>query len=560
MRFKKVAAFVLALSFVASAGCNKYDDEKDSEELQEITENFVTAVSNNNGDEAGELTDGFDYSSVESHIDEGIRDVVFYALKYLELNDFEVIEFNRDEGTARAEAEIEYFDFYSFRFSLDPYVHLYTVDDYHVMIDEYDGRKEKSVRLTYIYNEEDDQWVMSESSARKILRLCLASASRLYQPVAVTPEAAADLFMDYFENIAAGEFDSLDLELNLEDNRVYDNVLVRGEGEKTQEALENFISAYMEFVMDHDPQVEVSDVYSFGYTLSGYAPSSDDLYAALTTDEFLTQYYANFIRYTNLGTDLYDMWDDQSALIYNTLTEAIESCSSEPYSVYGWVELNQDVYLETGDYTVYLDGGVIADDALGMYEAEHSVGQEQYIRCNEAAIELLLENGEITTFMSNALLENLEQEVEDTFAPTGGTSSSGHPNQAVGTYEQVPDWCEDGSLVYGYSNPDSNGFWMFYSKSPDVLDHVEYYLDDDGMWITCYFIDGFGSGTNLIVDWWLNDDLIVDTEYVRIGAAGQTEVEVFLPWDRIPSSGIYEMRLWEDNHSHVLAYVTMTHV
>lgn len=559
MRFKKVAAFVLALSFVASAGCNKYDDEKDSEELQEITESFITAVNNNNGDEAGEFTDGFDYSSVELHFDEGIRDIAFYALKYLELNDFDSVEFNRDEGTARAEAEIGYFDFYGFRSSMDRYSHYYTADDYYEMIDEFDGRKEKTIRLTFVYNGEDDQWLMSETSARKIMRMCLASASRLYQPVAVTPEGAADLFIDYFDNIAAGEFGSLMLELDFEDNRVYDNVSVRGQGEKTQEALENFISSYVAFVMDHDPQVEVYDDY-YGYELSGYAPSSDDLYAALTTDEFLTEYYANFIRYTNLGTDLDEMWDDQSALIYNTLTEAIESCSSEPYSIYGWIEINQDDYRETGNYTVYLDGGVIADDTPGMFEAEHSVDQEQYIRCNEAAIELLLENGEITAFMSNALLENLEQEVEDTFTPAGGTSSSGHPNQAVGTYEQVPEWCEDGSLVYGYSNPDSNGFWMFYSKSPDVLDHVEYYLDDDGMWITCYFIDGFGSGTNLIVDWWLNDDLVVDTEYVRIRNAGQTEVEVFLPWDRIPSSGIYEMRLWEDNHSHVLAYVTMTHI
>ena len=114
MRFKKVAAFVLALSFVASAGCNKYDDEKDSEELQEITESFITAVNNNNGEKAGELTDGFDYSSVELHFDEGIRDIAFYALKYLELNDFDSVEFNRDEGTARAEAEIGYFDFNGF--------------------------------------------------------------------------------------------------------------------------------------------------------------------------------------------------------------------------------------------------------------------------------------------------------------------------------------------------------------------------------------------------------------------------------------------------------------
>lgn len=559
MRFKKVAAFVLALSFVASAGCNKYDDEKDSEELQEITEDFIAAVNNNNGDEAEELADGFDYSSVESHIDENIRDVVFYALKYLELNDFDAVEFDREEGTARAEVEISYFDFSGFRFSMDPYNHFYTADDYYEMIDEYAGRKEKTISLSYVYNGDDDQWLMSESSARKIMRLCLSSASSLYQPVAVSPEDAKYLFIDYFESIAAGEFDGLMSETDVEENRVYDNVVVRGQGDKTQEALEEFISSYVAYIMDHDLQIEVYEG-AYGYTLEGYAPSSEDLYAALTTDEFLTEYYANIIRYSNLGEDIDDMWDDQSALIYNTLTEAIDNCSSEPYSVFGWVDINQDDYLETGNYTVVIDGNIIAEDALGVYEAEHSVDQEQYIRCNEAAIDLLLENGEITAFMHNALLDSLEQDVEDIFTPAGGTSSSGHPNQALGTFEQVPEWCEDGSLVYGYSNPDSNGFWMFYSKSPDVLDHVEYYLDDEGMWITCYFIDEFEAGTDLIVDWWIDDDLVIDTEYVRIRNGGQSEVEVFLPWDRIPSTGIYEMRLWEDNHSHVLAYVTLTHI
>ena len=62
-----------------------------------------------------------------------------------------------------------------------------------------------------------------------------------------------------------------------------------------QEAYENFISSYVGYILDHDPDF-VLEEDPYDYTLLGSAPSADDLYAALTTDEFLTEYYANFIR------------------------------------------------------------------------------------------------------------------------------------------------------------------------------------------------------------------------------------------------------------------------
>ena len=118
--------------------------------------------------------------------------------------------------------------------------------------------------------------------------------------------------------------------------------------------------------------------------------------------------------------------------------------------------------------------------------------------------------------------------------------------------------CEDGSIVYGYSNIDANGFWMFYSKDPECLGSVGYCVGDGGVWISNVFLPEFDQGTELIVDWWIDGDLIVDTQYITIERDHTHEVEVFLPLDDIPEECEIEMRLWEDNHSHVLSYVTLT--
>jgi hypothetical protein len=161
--------------------------------------------------------------------------------------------------------------------------------------------------------------------------------------------------------------------------------------------------------------------------------------------------------------------------------------------------------------------------------------------------------------MRDYLLNDLTPDNYGFSSDGDSVSSSGHPNQALGTYEQVPSWCTDGSLVYGYSYPDENGIWMHYSKEPGWLDTVGYYVDEDGIWITCYYDCSFDRGTTLIVDWWVNDEQVVDTEEIVIDADGTTEVEVFLPANvLIEGDGVYEMRLWEDDHSHVIAYVTLT--
>ena len=129
----------------------------------------------------------------------------------------------------------------------------------------------------------------------------------------------------------------------------------------------------------------------------------------------------------------------------------------------------------------------------------------------------------------------------------------------MNTYEYVPAWDDpdDPVIIYAQSDVDENGIWMFYSKGPGWLHTAGYCFDEDGIWIDNYFDRLFYPGNEVIVDWWLDDDLIVDTQIITVPGL-TNEIEVFLPVDELPEHFYYEMRLWEADHSHVISYVTLT--
>jgi len=313
----------------------------------------------------------------------------------------------------------------------------------------------------------------------------------------------------------------------------------------------------MSYVMEHDHKI-LSDG-SYNYELKGQAPSAEQLSDKLTTDEFLIQYYMNYIRYSNLGMDLESMWDDQSALIYNTLANAVAECNSEDY------ELNAKVLYRREDYSsgdiepLIINNDLINTPPKAIFTIEHGVPMEQVLRCNRDAIRMLHDNGEINDQMYETLISQVTPENYG-FTADDKVSPSGHPNQAVGTVEQVPEWCEDGSIIYGYSNPDSNGYWMHYSKFPKVFDTAGYFIDNSGVRITCYFAQPFPQGTKLYIDWWADDVKVVDNECVTVGQGGSNMVETYLRTKGMPGAKKYEMRIWEtEEHSRVLAYVSIYH-
>ena len=548
MSLKKVISIVLAASLIGITGC-KDRHEEDIKEIEKIPEQFIEALAEDDQDavEDVSLIRNYYYSTM-MYRNTFRFDFLKHAISLASIDEIGEITFNDEYDTARAEVTISYPDLAEF--SLENGDDYLTLDQMYELLDSGIYETEKTMDLKFQYKEKDGKWYLSPGSSKRIYELFTSYLWFIDDPVVAAPSEGEEMFEDMFDSIAHGDLYDIPMGLNLEECRVYDDVSIRGEGDKTREAVENFVSAYVNYILEHDH--EFTNTYSYNYRLEGSAPSSEDLYEALTTDEFLVDYYMNFIRYSSLNWDLDDMWDDQSALIYDTLTEAIPHCSPEDYvfsaSAYSLRYGNTD-----DTFPFIADTDLIIEPEFGMFVAEHSVTEDQYLRCMEEAIERLLQEGEIDDQMYEAMIEDLYSDNDTQSTGSDGTL----PNQAVNVVEHVPSWCDDGSIVYGYSDPDENGIWMSYSKQPGWLNTVEYYVDEDGIWITCIFDHRFNAGTTLLVDWWIDDEQVVDSERIYIAEDNTTVVTVSLPTDGFPDNDMYEMRLWEDGHHHVICYTTL---
>ncbi len=552
---------MLAASMITAIGCTKKPEERDrtreedfdSSLIESIPEDFVAALTSLDMDAIEDLVMDYDFDSDMYNVQMmGDEDLEIY-MHIISLTSFEFEDdavYDPEYNSAKIRTTISYIDPMDLQEAAgSDYL---TYDDYMELIDELEGSSEVTKMLHFRYDEDEDQWYLTRDSAHKITGLYSSLYWRMPSVVEFTSEEGMALYESYMLDIAA--YGSSDIPNNYDISGwcrgYYDDIVEAGEGPEVDEAFNTFVMAYMTYVMNSGYSIEeYGGPYS--YILNGYAPSREDLYAALQTDEFLTEYYMNYLRGMHCGWSEDDVWNAQTVLLYETLAEAVPDADPEGYYFLCSVD-------ET-DGSLRMSEDMITETSYGIYEAEHGVGWDQTERCYEAAIETLYDAGEITRGMRDYLLNDLTPDNYGFSSDGDSVSSSGHPNQALGTYEQVPSWCTDGSLVYGYSYPDENGIWMHYSKEPGWLDTVGYYVDEDGIWITCYYDCSFDRGTTLIVDWWVNDEQVVDTEEIVIDADGTTEVEVFLPANvLIEGDGVYEMRLWEDDHSHVIAYVTLT--
>ena len=556
MRFKKIVAIVLAASFIAACGCNEqksaFDVDEVGEAMEDITEAFIEALAANNEDAVNELVPDFDYvremEAIYYRQDE-MRDLGFEMISRAEIELDGDPEIHEDRGFAMVEVEVSYLSPSALADAIESDYPSY--DEYLALLDSSDIRCETTKTLRFDYDEDEDEWYLTAASAHKISKLFTHGFNYLMNPANLTTLDALDQYETYLYDIA--QYGSSDIENNYDISQwcrgYYDNFSETGEGPEVDAAFNDFVMAYMQYVLTHDNSIsEYTGPYTF--IIEGSAPSRDDLLEVLESDEFLTQYYMNYIRHDYLLMSEDDMWNAQTVLLYETLAEAVPDCSVEGYYFLC------DVDPMTGSLTMAND--MITYPDSGLYEAEHGVGWEQFERCYEAAIENLYSNGEMSRSIRNELLDGLTPENYN-YGPNDDTvSPSGFENQAIGTYEQVPNWCTDGSIVYGYSSLDSNDFWMHYSKEPGWLDTVGYYIDEEAIRITCYYDCSFDAGTVLVYDWWIDGEQVVDSEEINIRQDGTTEIEVTLPVDALDGYATYEMRLWEEGHSHVIAYVTLT--
>ena len=536
---------VLSISAVMTAGCG-ISQAKDEAMLQDLSARFIEAVKSGDEDEIEELT-GKEYSYTFK--DESKAGIVMQMASKTEIEEYKSIQIDREHNKAKVRLKLSYF-------SLNDFVrdegYMMTEEEYTEKIDAYETRVTDYFSISFKLSE-DGSWIIDDSA---VTRLMSKIDRPYYIQIATISAADAEAAVEgLFAGLAEGDFDQEYYTLDLAEMRAFDDGMYNSD--LLDEAVGEFTKAYIGYIVDNGMtcEPEGSFEYAYTYNITGKAPSSDDILAYLSSDERVTEAYMAAIRIESGCSYMTEdeIWSSMYAEIYFDLAKKIPDMDGEDYS--------QTIYFDTTAYDpeIVLGWSLLpftSYDMVGAGAVSDAQAQECYIQ----AVTNLYLAGELTEEQYNEYLDTSEDNDEGSgdfqnevgFIDWPGTED--HPNQAVLVYEYIPDW-SDGTLIYGASDTDENGIYMHYSKEPGWLNTAGYCIDDDGITIMVTFDKSFTMGTVLEYDWELGDEDYGETEQFTVQENGQNTFEFTLPVDSVPTPGGVEFRLWEQGHSHVIAYV-----
>ena len=536
---------VLSISAIMTAGCG-ISQAKDEAMLQDLSARFIEAVKSGDEDEIEELT-GKEYSYTFK--DESKAGIVMQMASKTEIEEYKSIQVDREHNKAKVRLKLSYF-------SLNDFVrdegYMMTEEEYTEKIDAYETRVTDYFSISFKLSE-DGSWIIDDSA---VTRLMSKIDRPYYIQIATISAADAEAAVEgLFVGLAEGDFDQEYYTLDLAEMRAFDDGMYNSD--LLDEAVGEFTKAYIGYIVDNGMtcEPEGSFEYAYTYNITGKAPSSDDILAYLSSDERVTEAYMAAIRIESGCSDMTEdeIWSSMYAEIYFDLAKKIPDMDGEDYS--------QTIYFDTTAYDpeIVLGWSLLpftSYDMVGAGAVSDAQAQECYIQ----AVTNLYLAGELTEEQYNEYLDTSEDNDEGSgdfqnevgFIDWPGTED--HPNQAVLVYEYIPDW-SDGTLIYGASDTDENGIYMHYSKEPGWLNTAGYCIDDDGITIMVTFDKNFTMGTVLEYDWELGDEDYGETEQFTVQENGQNTFEFTLPVDSVPTPGGVEFRLWEQGHSHVIAYV-----
>lgn len=536
---------VLSISAVMTAGCG-ISQAKDEAMLQDLSARFIEAVKSGDEDEIEELT-GKEYSYTFK--DESKAGIVMQIASKTEIEEYKSIQIDREHNKAKVRLKLSYF-------SLNDFVrdegYMMTEEEYTEKIDAYETRVTDYYSISFKLSE-DGSWIIDDSA---VTRLMSKFDRPYYIQIATISAADAEAAAEgLFAGLAEGDFDQEYYTLDLAEMRAFDDGMYNSD--LLDEAVGEFTKAYIGYIVDNGMtcEPEGSFEYAYTYNITGKAPSSDDILAYLTSDERVTEAYMAAIRIESGCSYMTEdeIWSSMYAEIYFDLAKKIPDMDGEDYY--------QTIYFDTTAYDpeIVLGWSLLpftSYDMVGAGAVSDAQAQECYIQ----AVTNLYLAGELTEEQYNEYLDTADDNGEGSgsfqnevgFIEWPGTEA--HPNQAVLVYEYIPDW-SDGTLIYGASDTDENGIYMHYSKEPGWLNTAGYCIDDDSITIMVTFDKSFTMGTVLEYDWEYNDEDYGETEQFTVQENGQNTFEFTLPVDSVPTPGGVEFRLWEQGHSHVIAYV-----
>lgn len=536
---------VLSISAIMTAGCG-ISQAKDEAMLQDLSARFIEAVKSGDEDEIEELT-GKEYSYTFK--DESKAGIVMQMASKTEIEEYKSIQVDREHNKAKVRLKLSYF-------SLNDFVrdegYMMTEEEYTEKIDAYETRVTDYFSISFKLSE-DGSWIIDDSA---VTRLMSKIDRPYYIQIATISAADAEAAVEgLFAGLAEGDFDQEYYTLDLAEMRAFDDGMYNSD--LLDEAVGEFTKAYIGYIVDNGMtcEPEGSFEYAYTYNITGKAPSSDDILAYLSSDERVTEAYMAAIRIESGCSYMTEdeIWSSMYAEIYFDLAKKIPDMDGEDYS--------QTIYFDTTAYDpeIVLGWSLLPFTSYDMVGAG-AISDEQAQECYIQAVTNLYLAGELTEEQYNEYLDTSDDNGEGAgdfqnevgFIDWPGTED--HPNQAVLVYEYIPDW-SDGTLIYGASDTDENGIYMHYSKEPGWLNTAGYCIDDDGITIMVTFDKSFTMGTVLEYDWELGDEDYGETEQFTVQENGQNTFEFTLPVDSVPTPGGVEFRLWEQGHSHVIAYV-----
>lgn len=557
--FRKAVVSLLTMVMLAGAllpaGCSRKN--KDEADIIEAAGNFIDAYSKGDSGLVKEYVDGsFRYDFLYNRNDYDVADIILTAAARSEIGGIRSIEVDRKNNTAKLKFRLHYLDITDcFR---NQQVGGMTKEDYIKTFSTGDLR-ETGMTFEFVFDKDGNKWLLKEKSAEKYD--ALFNKAHMIYVITLSKEDAAVIFNEAFERLAKGEFELPYYTLDLNSVRVFD--YCQADDELVKDAAGEFAKAYIKYIVDHGITVEGDEDNPYYAVLRGHAPSCDALMDYFTSDERLTGHFKTVFRMTSAsrkdvqpdtvgGTVLADM--------YHKMAQMIPDMESEEYEISMQIlESDSEVMLLIGGW----NGSVIQ---ISEYDVE-SVSKaepEQQIRCRRKACEELYEAGEISKEKYDMIMLAVERDQHIANGGNGDAYSfirnvdwkgtSKHKNQALKVYEYLPDW-SDGLMIYGASTEDKNGLQLHYTKEPGWLNTAGYCLGDDGLTVMLKFDYRFKKGTTLIYDWYYDGEECQDSVSFTVDTDGQTEFEFTMPDVGARDAGKYELRVWEEDHNHVIAYI-----
>ena len=547
-----LTAAVLMSAFLPT-GCSH--NAKDKEEIKTVTQDFIDAFAEGPG-EVEDLIDG-DAGFLSDDSEE--NEVIMKLASATEIKQFTEIEVDRRELKAKARMKIKYIDISEFcRAQGRGFL---TKDDYLHRIDSYSDLETENLTLNFVFDEDEGRWLIKQSSAEKYFEIF--DRPYLLNIVSSSADDADDIFNEVYEHLAQGEFDLSYYSFDINEMRIFDER--ESDDPAVVEAAAEFAKAYFKYIVDHGILIETDYGDFCSATLKGFAPSKEEILGYISSDEHIIEMYMTNIRMaSSVNRDIQPVHVRNAIAVevYLDLAKRIPDMESERYTV----ELSFDA--SKGDNTALTIGGY--DSAiLPITEDEvyiaNTVSTEQEFRCRQKALDSLLDAGEIPQAKYDAYEAALDRDwsIRNGQTPLPYTrnveweGTEEHENQAVRVTEELPEW-SDGQLIYGNSEEDENGVFMFYSKEPGWLDTAGYNIGDDGITVMLRYDHEFTKDTELLLDWYIDGEAYKDTIEVVVKEDGTAEFEFTLVNTEIPKYGTVELRLWEADHSHVIAYIKLT--